>query len=80
MNKYNFQVNGSIIIGENNEKFIPNPTLEDTHILDSDVIFRNLEVDGIVTVLNKVGDRTIKQIFENVVYKVNYDALQFGKQ
>ncbi|GLV35270.1 female sterile (1) Nasrat [Carabus blaptoides fortunei] len=62
-------VNGSIIIGENNEKFIPNPTLEDTHTLNANVIFSNLQVDGVVTVSNKIGNLTINQIFENVVYK-----------
>lgn len=52
---------------------MPNPTLNETNIVQSNCFFKNLEVEGRVTIKNVLNDIPLDPILGDVIYKTDLD-------
>ncbi|XP_077295398.1 female sterile (1) Nasrat [Arctopsyche grandis] len=66
----NFNVQGNIT-GKELDAFLSNPHLSEVKEIKSNVIFRNLRVNGTVIVENKINGSNWNSLFEGVIMKTN---------
>lgn len=64
-----FKVNGEIF-GNALPKFLPNPTLKQSKEIRSNMVFKNLKVNGTVLIGDEFHNITFKKLLGDVVYKV----------
>lgn len=60
------------MIPENVRPNLPNPTLEEANVLDTNVNFQILEVDGTVIIANDFNGTNFESLLSSVLYKVFY--------
>lgn len=58
------------VVDENLLQFRPSLTLEETNIINSNVNFQHLEIDGILTVIQDFNGTNFESLLNSVIYKV----------
>lgn len=65
-----FQVTGNVT-GNDIDKFLSNPILNETDLIKANVIFTKIEVDGDIIVENNFNKVNFNDTLEDLVYKVS---------
>lgn len=65
------QVTGNIT-GDDMDKFLPNPTLDESDEIKANVIFKKIIVDGDIIVQNNFNKANLNDTLQDLVYKVRF--------
>lgn len=58
------------ILGEHANKFLPNLPLTETNVLKSNVLFKNIEIEGSVLLSGDLNGDNFEEKLKDIVYKV----------
>lgn len=66
------------VIGPYLDKFLPNPSLLDSNVINASCRFRKLIVDGTVTIRNEIGGINLDKVFGDIVYDTDKNVTLMG--